>query len=510
MYKVMLVDDEPAVIKGLSDLLDWADLDTEIVACLANGQEALSLIRVLHIDILITDICMPVMDGLALIEAARFLNPSLKYIVISAHDEFDYVRRALKLEVENYLLKPINRNELVETVIKAIHNIESDAQVHSPELTAFRNNVLDRWANNSIQDFELIERAALLKIGLDEREYQSLVVVPRDATTTVERLAFSSRSIGALQQALSILGLGVEVFIDRYANLAAILHSARLKDQCRESFGPLDHFLMQNGGFASLGLPVNSAYEVGASYKSAYSMLPYRFLEEIPIVFCDGFRIAQKTMLHLFSFDHAMEACNETAAIEAVRKTFEDLHGQPLEAVLKELLPFELKLLSYFNDATRRFSLIPGPLLKSIRGLTLCTDSMQLLDSIAEAIGGSMRLLAKKQNAIHPAVRKAQKIIAATYDTDIKLTTIANQLHINPSYFGQLFRSDTSESFNDYLTAVRLQQAGTLLTETDLKINEIIKRIGIAQQSYFNRVFKNQYGMTPLEYRRNTAVSQRE
>ncbi len=140
MYKVLIVDDEPMVIHGLCRQIDWESYGLELAGTAETGESALSIFKQKTIDILFTDVCMPNMDGLTLISAAKQQNPFVRSVVISAHNEFDYVKKALLLGVENYLLKPIDQIELGKTIEKTIDNLNRDRiniQQDTSELSEF-------------------------------------------------------------------------------------------------------------------------------------------------------------------------------------------------------------------------------------------------------------------------------------------------------------------------------------------------------------------------------------
>src|SRR4051794_8645973 len=116
MYKVFIADDEPFIIEGLYDIVDWSELGMEIVGQAENGLEAMEALKRIPADILITDISMPKMNGLDLIRATRSFQPDLKIIVLSGYDEFAYLKEGMALGIENYLLKPINLEEFKATL----------------------------------------------------------------------------------------------------------------------------------------------------------------------------------------------------------------------------------------------------------------------------------------------------------------------------------------------------------------------------------------------------------
>lgn len=170
MYRVFLVDDEPFIIEGLYDIIDWAAFGLEIVGSAENGQDALEALKESSADILLTDISMPVMDGLTLIREARQFRPDLKVIILSGFNEFDYIKSGLKLGVENYLLKPINIDELQETLANTIDKLNTtrpDRLFSDYDIRILRDNILYRWLTGRIAPNELIERTDMLEIRLD-------------------------------------------------------------------------------------------------------------------------------------------------------------------------------------------------------------------------------------------------------------------------------------------------------------------------------------------------------
>lgn len=510
MYKVMLVDDEPSVLKGLTDLIDWSTLDTEIVACVSSANEALSLLKRIPTDILITDICMPDVNGLTLITEAKTINQDLRFIVISAYDEFEYVKMSLKLGVENYLLKPINEGELTETLKKTIENIER-AGFLSPasfEAMAFRNNILDRWVNSSIQDFELAGRAELLQINLDSSEYRVIVIANVASASMSEHLSYTVTMLEKIRHDLAKHFSGFELFIDRYANIVIILDNKEISGY-RKSLNEFTNRLcrmLSDDFFVSVGNSVNSAYSVGLSYKCAYSLLPIKFLQAASPVYCDDYPLAQCiTSADMLSFEQAFESDDLEVAKKTVTKHARVRSQKTPAHLLKQLMPYQLKLLSFFNDFMQNKDPVPERVLKPLQSLSYFTDCTQVMESFLDILKTAMQELKQKQDSLHPIVKNSIRILETSYGRDISLKLIADQFNIHPVYLGRLFKEETGQLFNDYLTSLRLKKARYLLACTDKKIKDICEEIGITQQSYFNRLFKKQYSVTPTDYRRTIA-----
>ena len=158
MYKVMLVDDEKLIIEGLKNIIDWNEIGLEVVDMALNGKEALDKFTENKVDIIITDINMPRMTGLKLIKNIRDINLETKFIILTGYDEFSYAKEAIKYGVENYILKPINEEELKETLIHIVKDLEKkDKKIveildKNRKLLQYINGKLDREFIYSIEN----------------------------------------------------------------------------------------------------------------------------------------------------------------------------------------------------------------------------------------------------------------------------------------------------------------------------------------------------------------------
>lgn len=181
MYKVLLVDDEPFIIDGLKQIIDWEEYGMEICGTAANGLEASHRLETNPADILITDIRMPKMNGLELIRHLKSRNSATRFIILSGYDDFEYLKESIQLGIENYLLKPVNQEELLATLVTTIRKIESDTNrtLNLPkDIDIIRENILFRWVANLIMPAELLERSSLLGIDLENTQYCVCVLRP--------------------------------------------------------------------------------------------------------------------------------------------------------------------------------------------------------------------------------------------------------------------------------------------------------------------------------------------
>ena len=174
MYKVLIVDDEPFILDGLKHVINWEEHGLEIIASAKNGIEALEIMEKSKVDILITDIKMPKMDGLELMRNIKQKNLNMKTIILSGYSEFDYAREAARLGIENYLLKPIEEEELSATLLTTVEKLEVELKNKLEQISGLeiiKRNILYRWVTGSIADSELKQRSDMVGIDLCSNFY---------------------------------------------------------------------------------------------------------------------------------------------------------------------------------------------------------------------------------------------------------------------------------------------------------------------------------------------------
>ncbi len=189
MYRALIADDEPMIREGLKVLVDWEHLGFRIVASVEDGDAALEYVdRDPPIDLLITDVKMPTMTGIELLQKLREQNSDLRVIVISGYNDFDYVRTLVTLGIENYLLKPVNEDELEQTLINVARKLEKEREQKARtalDQNLIRENIINRWVHGSISDSELQERARFLDINLEAPPYRPVLMkIPHHAASS--------------------------------------------------------------------------------------------------------------------------------------------------------------------------------------------------------------------------------------------------------------------------------------------------------------------------------------
>jgi len=512
MYKILIVDDEPMVIHGLCRQIDWESYTLELAGTATTGESVLSILKQKNVDILFTDICMLGMDGLNLISAAKQQNPFLHSVVISSHSEFKYVKKALLLGVENYLLKPIDQNELEKTLEKTIENLKRDcisAKKDEPDPCSFRANILDRWVNAAIQDYEFYERAELLNINLSAGQYQVCVIDIIDTETERKRLLYAQTLLEeCLDNFPSIFEK--ECFIDRYNRVVIVLYGNGLRKKQYELELFLSKIITEKLGslirfFACVG-PISEGVEnVSHDYSDSVEYLNYRFIDpSVNYIFYEEF-LKNFNMVGcgpvLIQLEKALIDENPKTTNIIIQRLLEIYSQVPMEIIKKSIIPFLIMVIKRMNESGHTSKMLPSNATTGFLELHSLNSKKDFEKWFLNIIIHSLEVMGKRKNSLHLLVQRTLDIVRKTYNTELSLKTIALEFKVSPAYLGQLFREETEKYFNDYLMETRLKASRTLLLETDLKIREILYRIGMPNQSYYNRAFKKAYGISPSVFR---------
>lgn len=265
MYTALFVDDEKAVLDSLLSNIAWNAFGVNSILTASDGKEALKEMEAHPVDLLITDIRMPHMDGLELLGIVRARYPETRCILLTAYGEFEYARQAMSLGVENYLLKPFQQSELEDTVEKALDNL----YLHRRNTeNLFRENLLLRWAKGTIGSEELAERAGLLNINTFQSCYCAVCLYKLN----------KGCSFGAFRSAFQQLlpqGSEIHALWDDAGHYVMIIGSpalqeASLRDAARQAITGLHY---QDLMVAAVGTIVQSSDDLAKSYRTANRLL---------------------------------------------------------------------------------------------------------------------------------------------------------------------------------------------------------------------------------------------
>ncbi|UVI31362.1 response regulator transcription factor [Paenibacillus spongiae] len=502
MYNVFIVDDEPFIIEGLYDILDWADIGLTITGHAENGRAAVEALQAVPVDILITDISMPVMNGIELIREARKFLPELKVIILSGYNDFKYVKEGITLGVENYLLKPIDIDELRETLkgtVRKMNSLQMQRALAEFDNRIIRDNVLYRWLTWQISPGIMIERAELLNIDLS-KPYMMAVLVrtdpeAADAAEAVERF-FSD-----MPEVIPLHNVEGELI------LVCTMNDPEQEKPILEEKLLRARSALQTPSAVRISIGSIEPLETAAiSYTNAKRAQEYFFL------------FPEK---ELMDYGHLPSGRGE-----AISRLMIDWPEYAKWIVTKD----KEQLFTRIDEDYARFRSMNAVSPSEVREITLelivrfkmeleeirHTDQSDMfkagyervmnantIDELAAAVKemADMTIDALVRDVKSPVIQQVLHHIHAHYAESLSLKALGLEYNIHPVYLGQLFNKETNETFTEYINKYRIEKAKELLKDSRLKVHEISRQVGYWESGYFNKQFKKYVGVSPTDYK---------
>lgn len=533
-YRIMLVDDEEEVRRAIIRKIDWQRLGFVVAGDAENGEEAMEKMEQLEPDVVMTDIRMPYMDGLALAGRIRLKYPSIKVLIFSGYDDFEYAQQAIKLNVKEYILKPVNVEELTEILIRVHASLDEEIEhkrnvnllreSYQKSLPIIREVFLNELVSGNINEERVIrERLKEYEIDiLGAFEWLTAVidVEQRDTHTHTpfykeeELIPISVRQMVAEQLSRycrftifnAYSGLALIAAVDEGITVTGLIDL--LGDICKECRKILEITVTIGVGHKSGRLS-----ELGNAYSSAVDALGYKAIVGIGnVIYINDVEPVSRGKLLLDSRD-------EAALVTAVKfGPKEKIEAAVDTIVLKmgdakvHIRQYQVYLLSVMNCLTRLAQQYDLELKEFIgQGQNLYQEMMEGLRRPEELSGLIIQtgcrmneaMNRERDNAAKQVIIEAKKYIEEHYqEPELSVEMICGHLHMSPAYFSTIFKKETGQAYIAYLTELRLQKAVELLTETDDKTYIIAAKVGYQEQNYFSYVFKKRFGVSPTRFRR--------
>lgn len=507
VVNMLIVDDEPIICEGLKLTINWDQIHVNVIGEAYDGEEALDIIREHDVDLVLSDIRMDGMDGLQLAERLKKEFPHIRMILISGYEDFEYARRALRAGVKDYLLKPVEIDDLLQVVQKVAKGIREEKEIDEEVL----------WLSGMIRDPEKYERAAPPQLA--GFSYRVIVSQWKDFARCFASLPegeyrkIQNRWVRLIHDRfISAFGIrSVSAFEHKNLLFTLALCDQELDDnQWRRM---LDKVMQGWKGSGSLCFAVSPAFrqleQTGLQGKKALELLPYHLHADSPVLFledCD--KIKQEVEKPEFNYKELVQSMvsvlfkhdleEMAASIKALFQTFRE-HRLLLHEVLEiydelfVLLRHRLRQSGFTEMESSCITAIDLNIYNSYDSVeALAVNEMEQLMRLIEHSG---------VDKSYWIIEKAKAYVAENDHYDIKAAEVAEWLKITPSYFSMLFKQSTGKNFKEYMNEMRMERAKHLLATTHDKVFEIANKVGYKEYKYFVSVFKSYTGMTPMEYR---------
>ena len=496
MFSILLVDDEENILRILQDLIPWQELGVEQLLTAQDGQCALDVMKQHKIDILITDIKMPRLDGIALLERVKNQHPEIKCILLTAYGEFEYAKKAISLGVENYLLKPVIKEELEQTVEKTLDNLYRN---RSSTVEQLRENILRRWVGGNISSEELSDRAEILNLNLYMPQYcvicfakktvqniRNLVSIYENCLTTFGEVYSFWDESGRYIMIIAGKEIDSEKLLQKLTDLTV---NVRAENKVRISLGEvvcdiaLLHFSYQIAcdNLEAMGTGesyiVQNNHEFGINPNTDYLMEEIRFL-----MFCDDEETRcngyKRLGLKLYREDQKKDMSKLLIRLSGI-----------CMIILNTEFPERIDCQNQIIDVQK------------VNDIDI--SQKFFLEETERVLLHTQQVFEQEFSQFSPIVQKACRYVqnSVLSGESCSIKEFCAQNAINAAYLGHIYKLETGIFFNEYLMQRRINRSIILLRNPTNRIKTIAEMVGFSSVSYFVKRFRECKGMSPDKYR---------
>lgn len=531
MLKIFLVEDEFVVREGIKNNIDWEAHGYKFCGEASDGELALPMIRKYKPDIVITDIKMPFMDGLTLSKLIKKEFPYTEIVILTGYGEFEYAKEAIKIGVSEYLLKPINGEELlkeIDTLSKKIKEKIMEREIQEKYKKEMEENIQEErkalfgyLVTGSKSVAELLEIAEQLEIDLSSLWYNVVLIKIQSLSHSYEEYA---DSLVEIQQKLKLQEENSHLLtFDRNLEGEALLFKADTREELihiqNKHLSKMQEILKSYSHvryFGGIGMPVNRLREVPLSFEQASHAFAHRYLTSDSLI-VDYTEIEQGVYLKKEAFDiknvnpkqvdrgriqEFLKLGDKEEAIYFVEEFFNDVGSRAMEStIFRQYVAMD----TYFcvMDFLEDLKLEK----EAIRPIDVTSKELQskegTKDYMIEIIEKALELREKTvSDRYSDIVDEVMQYIEAHYQNEeLSLNLVATQVRFSPNHLSSIFSQHTGQTFIKYLTDFRMNKAKELLRCTGKRSSEISIEVGYKDPHYFSYLFKKTQGMTPTQYR---------
>ncbi|WP_413375815.1 response regulator transcription factor [Alkalihalobacillus sp. 1P02AB] len=514
--KVLLVDDNYQMLEFIHDCIPWAEKGLEVIGLCENGVEALELAKKNMPEIVLTDIDMPHMNGLQLIEEIEKLNPDIQSLIISCHDDFQYAQKALKLLVNDYIIKEtIEAESLMEAIDKVIAKIKVKKSLVEQNRTMLKKQWLRALVDGPINiEAEWVSRSRTFNIDLETKSYIPVIGYVRNINSTLER--FKSADLIMYKIDEMAQENNMEGFIyDNFQMLWFFQDSNCIKENIyeyiRDSLSELQETLNKNCGIKVAFIyskPVATIHEFQQSIQKMIQIKhEWFYIEDESVFALENMKSSFSTENIFSQFPTVVDDLKklvyeeEDSTIEQTVNNWIELlkenkyHPEMIKSWLNNILVM-IQLNNNFVNYKNQYNDLFHNEINSIDNI------QQLREYVCQYIRGVIDYVKSEGKSERQEIWEAKKYVETHINERITMESVAQHLFMNPSHFSRIFKKETNETFIEYVTKLKMKKAVDYLKNTNSTVEEISYKLGYENTSYFIKLFKKTNLLSPLEYRK--------
>ncbi len=473
--RVIVVEDEDRIREGITGLLGLLEGNFEAAGEAEDGTAGLELIKREKPDIVITDIRMPDMSGLEMLEKVREYGIQSKVIVLSAYSEFEYARQAIRLGVTEYLLKPVSVDEFSRAMNTIKIQIEKERRLQ-PETLGTLEQILGAVLYGQLEPDEEVKMYLMNRYGLDAGQ------------ELVEICIYLGNDYGADS--------------GRAEKVWASLLSQR---------DDMEYCMIRADYEQALLIVVYHFRDLQEKFELLYSYMDWNLTlgQDVLIAYPKILQIQTSVCIYPIELENCFKAEICLGEPERVKKVIESFHRYFSEGKLytpRDMKECYVRFIWAVINITKEIDMLDygnlnqQSILDQVMGAKLFTE----LKSALEGLMQKVKMNKKNEDAIaHLTVRRVKSMIHEFYQSGITLDEIAAKLNVTPEYLSMQFHREVGETYSSYLKNYRISKAKELLIGTQKKQYEVAKEVGYADSRYFSKVFREYTGYSPAEYRKS-------
>ncbi|WNR46148.1 response regulator transcription factor [Paenibacillus roseipurpureus] len=543
MAQLLLVDDERVVVNTLADSLPWEELGISHIYRAYSGQEALQLLATHSIDVVLTDIRMPEMSGLELIQRIRELSGKTKCIIHSGYADFEYAKQAMSSHVTEYVIKPARDLEVMAAVRRMLEalNEETIAQYSLQNLTSAVREQIPLMRSQFVMELikgrrwseeEFASKLTMMQLPFNAKDQMALIVIRlEEGISSLDAQSIALYEYAIVNIAEETLGDHFDVLSGRdpydYLILIAKLKESKsmelkalgvrensymsLLEQTAAKFqenvkrflkGNISLIISTDGLFpydipelhqesiSAIRRKVGNDRNMFLTLQSPHTSKPVKSLKSL---------YETPTLIQLLDMGQHKQCL---AKLESIIEELEELWDESQE----HLLEVFLYLGSVFTYASHRNGRLLEELIGQDYELFFTRKPFLSVRQLKEWAFKVTNLLFEDLNremvdAKTACILQIQQFVTGKLSDPISLQDIADHIYMHPVYLSKIFKDRTGENLSDYITRLKMEKAAFLLKQTEERIYQISTMLGYQSSPYFIRIFKKFYGVTPQEFR---------
>ncbi len=527
LYKVMLVDDEAEAREAIARCVNWEEIGYTVVAEAENGEDALEKAEQFLPDVVLTDIQMPFMDGLTFCRRLKETMPDVRIIIFSGYDEFEYAQEAIRLEAEEYILKPIHADDLVKVFSRIRerldaefderHNIDQLTQFYEESLPILREQFLTGLLEGRVNPDQIQKHASDYGLRLDAAFYTVGVLLMEEDPRAEQTLNANLLGISLKKLTMERFESYPDIMCMNYLGTVVVIAGLKSTGELGAFVSEMDLicklFRKQYGPdtTAGIGKVYGNAKDISLSFGEAKEATQYRmllssnqaiYIGDVEPKNSETLSMDEELLKELIRQVKIGDEESVSNAIDAIIVHFKKTSASVMQLRLycTEIL-IECNRLASIYKAEAEW----GNTQEYLEKIETFHSFEEILTWLKELCEKLMHIIMRsRQDSSRKLGEKAIAFIEEHYtESGLSVDMVCQHLGVGATYFSAIFKKETGMNFVAYLTKTRMEKAVELLESTDLKSYVIAGRVGYEEPTYFSYVFKKHYGVSPAKYRQN-------